>query len=221
MRNHVADGALVIETASSRVGGDLLARQDYPYVSLGCDLGNPDACIVCSDNRTGGELITQHLLEKGHRRIGIVNGPPIGAIAGLQERLEGHQQALAATGLDFDPALMVFGDYTRPSGERATQQLLALPDTPTAIFALNDRMAMGAIRALQQAGYRVPQDIAVAGYDDIPTAADFNPSLTTVNGSSRKVGQLGAKMLFKLIAGETLNSKEVIIPSNLIIREST
>jgi len=221
MRNHVADGALVIETASSRVGGDLLARQNYPYVSLGCDLGNPDACIVCSDNRAGGELITQHLLEKGHRRIGIINGPPIGAIAGLQERLEGHQQTLAATGLDFDPALMVFGDYTRPSGEWATQQLLDLPDTPTAIFALNDRMAMGAIRALQQAGYRVPQDIAVAGYDDIPTAADFNPSLTTVNGSARKVGQLGAKMLFKLIAGETLNSKEVIIPSNLIIREST
>jgi len=221
MRNHVADGALAIETASSKVGGDLLAHQNYPYVSLGMDLGNPDACIVCSDNRSGGELITQHLLKKGHRRIGIINGPTNGAIVGLQERLEGHQQAMAAIGQDFDPALMVFGDYTRPSGEKATQQLLAQSDPPTAIFALNDRMAMGAIRALQQDGYRVPEDIAVAGYDDIPAAADFNPSLTTVNWSARKVGQLGAKMLFKLIAGETLNTKEVIIPSELIIREST
>jgi len=221
MRNHVADGALVIETASSRAGGDLLARQNYPYISLGRDLGNPDACIVCSDNRSGGEQITQHLLERGHRRIGIINGPPIGAIAGLQERLEGHQQALAATDLDFDPTLMAYGDYTRPSGEKATQQLLALPDRPTAIFALNDRMAMGAIRALQKAGYRVPEDIAVAGYDDIPTAEDFNPPLTTVNGSARKVGQLAAKVLFKLIAGERLDTKEVIIPAELIIREST
>jgi len=221
IRNHVGDGALVIETASSREGGELLANQDYPYVSLGRDLGNPNAYVVSSDNRDGGRLITQHLLEKGHRRIGVINGPPIGAVAALQERLDGHQQALAEAGLSFDPTLMVYGDYTRPSGEQATQQLLAHPNRPTAIFALNDRMAMGAIRAAQTTGLRVPEDVAIVGYDDISAAADFNPRLTTVNGSARKVGQLAAQMLFKLIAGESLQEKEVVLPAELIVRESS
>jgi DNA-binding LacI/PurR family transcriptional regulator len=221
VRNHVGDGALVIETACSKAGGELLARQDYPYVSLGRDLGNPNAYVVCSDNRDGGKQITRHLLAKGHRRIGIINGPPIGAVAGLQDRLEGHQQALGEAGLSFDPALMVYGDYTRDSGERATQQLFALPDPPTAIFALNDRMAMGAIRALQVAGLRVPEDVTVVGYDDIPAAADFNPPLTTVRGAARKVGQLAAHMLFKLIDGETVEEKEVILPAELVIRGSS
>ena len=221
IRNHVADGALVIETASSQEGGELLASQDYPYVSLGRDLGNPNAFVVCSDNRDGGRLMTQHLLERGHHRIGIINGPPIGAVAGLQERLEGHQQALAEAGLSFDPTLMVYGDYTRASGEVAIQQLLAHPNPPTAIFALNDRMAMGAIRAVQAAGLRVPEDVAVVGYDDIPAAADFTPHLTTVRGAAREVGQLAAQMLFKLISGETLEEKEVILPAELVVRESS
>lgn len=221
VRNHVGDGALVIETACSKAGGELLARQDYPYVSLGRDLGNPNAYVVSSDNRDGGKQVTRHLLEKGHRRIGIINGPPIGAVAGLHQRLEGHQQALAEAGLSFDPTLMVYGDYTRNSGERATQQLFALPDPPTAIFALNDRMAMGAIRALQVVGFRVPEDVTVVGYDDIPAAADFNPSLTTVKGAARKVGQLAAHMLFKLIDGETVEEKEVILPAELVIRGSS
>ena len=221
IRNHVGDGALVIETASSREGGELLANQDYPYVSLGRDLGNPNAYVVSSDNRDGGRLITQHLLEKGHQRIGVINGPPIGAVAALQERLDGHQQALAEAGLSFDPTLMVYGDYTRPSGEQATQQLLAHPNPPTAIFALNDRMAMGAIRAAQTAGLRVPKDVAIVGYDDISAAADLNPRLTTVNGAARKVGQLAAQMLFKLIAGDTLQEKEVVLPAELIVRESS
>lgn len=221
VRNHVGDGALVIETASSKAGGELLAKQDYPYVSLGRDLGNPNAYLVSSDNRDGGKQVTRHLLEKGHQRIGIINGPPIGAIAGLQDRLEGHQQALTEAGLSFDPTLMVYGDYTRHSGELATRQLLTLPDPPTAIFALNDRMAMGAIRTLQASGLRVPEDIAVVGYDDIPTAADFTPALTTVKGLARKVGQVAAQILFKLIAGETVEEKEVILPTQLIIRGSS
>lgn len=221
IRNHVGDGALVIETASSREGGELLASQDYPYVSLGRDLGNPNAYMVSSDNRDGGKQVTRHLLEKGHCRIGIINGPPIGAIAGLQDRLEGHQQALTEAGLSFDPTLMAYGDYTRYSGEVATQTLLAHSNRPTAIFALNDRMAMGAIRTIHNAGLRVPQDIAVAGYDDIPAAADFNPPLTSVKAAARETGRLAAQMLFKLIAGETVEQKEVILPAKLVIRESS
>jgi LacI family transcriptional regulator len=221
MRNQMADGALVYETSSSQAGNELLLKQNYPVVSLGYDLDNPAAYSVHSDDYTGAAEATRHLLAKGHRRIGIINGPQTGAVAAMQQRLLGHQQALAEANLDFDPALMVYGDYTRPSGQFATQKLLALPAPPTAIFSFNDRMAMGSVRALQAAGLRVPEDVAVIGFDDIPTAADFNPALTTVGQPAHQMGQAAAQILFKLINGEVVQEREVVLPANLIIRQSS
>lgn len=220
IRNQVADGALVVETASSPAGNQMLARQNYPYVSLGYDLDNPEAYFVHCDDRAGARAATLHLLSRGHRRIGLINGPPLGAVSAMQERLSGYQEALREAGLDFDPALMVYGDYTRPSGQAATAKLLALPDPPTAIFAFNDRMAMGAIRTLHAAGRRVPEDVAVVGFDDIPTAADFNPALTTVRQASHQMGQVAAELLFKLLAGESVPEKKVILPADFIVRQS-
>lgn len=221
VRNQVADGALIIETASNKTGGELLAEQDYPYVTLGYDLNSPDACFVHTDDRSGARKATQHLLERGHRRIGIINGPPLGAVAALEERVLSHQQVLAEAGLSFDPTFMVYGDYTQVSGRIATENLMALPDPPTAIFALNDRMAMGAIRALHIAGLHVPEDVAVVGFDDITMAADFNPALTTVRQPSKQVGQMAAQLLFKLISGGPVAEKEVVLPAELIIRQSS
>lgn len=221
VRNQMADGALVYETGSSRAGNELLLKQNYPVVSLGYDLNNPTAYFVHSDDYTGAAEATRHLLAKGHRRIGIINGPKTGAVAAMQQRLRGHQQALAEANLHFDPALLVYGDYTRPSGQLATQKLLALPAPPTAIFSFNDRMAMGSVRALQAAGFRVPEDVAIVGFDDIPTAADFNPALTTVGQPAQQMGQAAAQMLFKLINGEAVQEREVVLPANLIIRQSS
>jgi DNA-binding LacI/PurR family transcriptional regulator len=220
LRNKVADGALVVETAASPEGCELLARQNYPYVSLGYDLDNPEAYFVHCDDRAGARAATLHLIAQGHRRIGLINGPPLGAVSAMQERLAGYQAALEQAGLCFEPELMVYGDYTRPSGQTATAKLLALPDPPTAIFAFNDRMAMGAIRALHTAGRRVPEDVAVVGFDDIPTAADFSPALTTVRQASHQMGQVAAEMLFKLLAGEAVLEKKVILPAEFIVRQS-
>jgi DNA-binding LacI/PurR family transcriptional regulator len=221
LRNQVADGALVIETASIEEGGKLLTRQNYPYVTLGYDLSNPQGYSVHSDDRAGARAVTEHLLDKGHRRIGLINGPSMGAVASMHQRLLGHQAALQAAGLQFDPALMVYGDYTRSSGQRATETLLDLPQPPTAIFAFNDRMAMGAIRALHAAGLHVPKDVAVVGFDDIPTAADFSPSLTTVRLSARSMGQVATQMLFTLIRGEIAKKREAVLPARLIVRDSS
>lgn len=220
IRNQVADAALVVETASSSKGGKLLTQNGYPYVTLGYEAGNAAACFVHCNDRHGAQAATAHLLKQGHRRIGIINGPPRGAVVAMQERLLGHQDALHQAGLSFDSALMVYGDYTRHGGQVATQKLLALPDPPTAIFAFNDRMAMGAIHALHAAGLRVPDDVAVVGYDDIPAAADFSPPLTTVRQLSQKMGQVATQMLFKLIGGEQIGEKEVVLPAELILRES-
>lgn len=221
LQNQVADGVLVIETAASQEGSRLLARENYPYVTLGYDPDNPDGYSVHCDDRTGVQAATRHLLEKGHRRIGVINGPSIGAVASMERRLLGHLQALHEAGLSFDERLMVYGDYTRPSGQAAAQALLALPDPPTAILAFNDRMAMGAIRFLHGVGLAVPGDVAVVGFDDISTAADFSPALTTVCLPAKKIGHVAAQLLLKLIAGEPVEQKEVVIPTQLVVRQSS
>jgi DNA-binding LacI/PurR family transcriptional regulator len=220
VRNQVADGALVIETAAGKLGGQMLARQDYPFVGLGYSEATSCPYSVHADDRAGAMAAIRHLLDKGHRRIGIINGPSSGAVVATGERLIGYQLALSEAGIAYDPILMVYGDYTRPSGQVATEQLLALPQPPTAIFALNDRMALGAIRSLHAAGLRVPEDVAVIGFDDIPTAADFSPALTTVRQPGKEVGQMAAQMLFSLIAGDPITQPEVVLPAEVIIRQS-
>lgn len=220
-RHLVADGALVVETATREAGTSLLKELDCPYVYLGYDPGNPDAYAVHPDDFHGSCQVARYLLEKGHRRIGIINGPPMGAVGAMQGRLDGYQQVLAEAGYSFEPGLMVYGDYTRRSGEVAARQLWALSEPPTAIFALNDRMAMGAIQFLQAKGLRVPEDVAVVGFDDIPAAADFNPPLTTVRQPSREIGQVAARLLFARINGEAIDEKQIILESELVIRKSS
>jgi DNA-binding LacI/PurR family transcriptional regulator len=221
VRNQVADGALVIETASGKLGGELLAQQDYPYVGLGYGEGTSCPYAVHANDRKGAKAATQHLLDRGHSRIGLINGPASGAVIASEERLIGHQQVLVEAGIPFDPELMVYGDYTRASGQAATEQLLALPNPPTAIFALNDRMAMGAIRAIHAAGLRVPQDVAVIGFDDVPAAVDFSPALTSVRQPSKEIGRMAARILFKLINGEPVKTARIVLPAELIIRQSS
>ncbi len=221
IRNQVADGALVIETPALREGNQLLTQHKYPYVCLGYNLGNPSAYFVHIDDKTGAITATRHLLEKGHRRIGVINGPFFNEVAWLKERLDGYRQALAEANIPFDPTLVVSGDYSRHSGQQATEQLLALSPPPTAIFAFNDRMAMGAIWAIRAAGLRIPHEMAVVGFDDIPTAADFTPSLTTVKQPGKKLGQVATQILFKLIAGEPVEQRETILPAELIVRQSS
>lgn len=220
INNHAADGALVVETAASAAGNLLLQQRDYPYVVLGYETGNHGGAFVHNDDMGGAKKATEYLLKKGHRRIGIINGPPIGAVLTMQRRVEGYQQALAEAGVLYHPQLMTYGDYTRASGAEAAKQLMALPERPTAIFALNDRMAIGAIAELQRMGLRVPDDIAVMGFDDIPSGADFSPALTTVRQPSRDIGLHAARLLFKLINREPVAEKELILSSELIIRQS-
>lgn len=220
VRNQFADGALVIETANARQGSELLSKQDYPFVGLGYSEGTWCNYVVHANDHDGARDATRYLLQGGHRRIGIINGPSSGAVVAMEKRLTGYQQALIEAEVSFDPGLMVYGDYTRAGGLSAANELLQLPQPPTAIFALNDRMAMGAIRAIHLAGLRVPEDIAVIGFDDVYTAVDFTPPLTTIRQPGKQIGYVAAQMLFKLIAGETITSNEVILPAEMIIRQS-
>lgn len=217
----VADGAIVVETADSTAGNDLLAKQDDPYVVIGYDIFNQKGYMVHSDDHQGAKEATLHLIEQGHQRIGVINGPETGAIRSSEERLLGYKIALESVDIPFESELVVRGDYTRPSGQRVTEQLLSLDTPPTAIFALNDRMAIGAIQTIQNHGLTVPQDIAVIGFDDIPAATDFTPSLTTVRQPSRELGKTAAELLLKLIAGKSVVNHEIVLSAELIIRQSS
>lgn len=218
VRSQYADGVIVV--ASSAFGGETpppLAQQ-LPTVGIGYHaLGGRHT--VHSDDRSGAAAATRHLLSLGHRRIGVINAVP--QITALVRRLEGHRLALAEAGVPWDPALMVWGDFSDDSGYRAVETLLALPDRPSALFAFNDRMAMGAIKRLRDAGLRVPEDVAVVGFDDIPAAALFDPPLTTVRQPAQEMGATAARLLFDLIEGRPVDVEEVVLPTELVVRRSS
>jgi len=165
--------------ATARDGDDLpktLADRGVPYVlALRTDGVSPSAV---GDDRLGGYLATRHLLDLGHRRIGIIAGP--GYASNSRGRLEGYREALAEIAITSEPALEVESAFSIDAGADAASTLMALPDRPTAIFAVNDNTAIGAMSAIVNLGLRVPEDISLVGYNDIPIVSRLPTPLTTV-----------------------------------------
>jgi LacI family transcriptional regulator len=169
------------------------------------------------DNTAAAQEAVTYLIDRGHRRIGVLartEGPG-------NVRVLGYQRALAAHGIPHDDGLIQRGDYTEEGGYEGMQRLLALSARPTAIFAANDMMAMGAILAIQEAGLSVPQDIAVVGFDDIPTARLVNPPLTTVAQFQVELGRRSAELLFERLNGAAPpHGRTIEMPYQLVIRKS-
>lgn len=199
-----------------------LARQEIPLVLLEPqDLGlGIDSVRV--DNRDGAYKAVRYLLDLGHRRIGFIAGPK-GQRESL-ERWQGYRQALAEVGLPYQPELVQPGDYTEAGGAAAVQRWLQLGPAkrPTAIFASNDRSAIGAMAALQEAGVRVPEEISVMGYDDIAAAAYSRPAITTMRQPIEEMGATAARLLIdRLVRQRKSGWQEVLLKAELVIREST
>ncbi|KUL52763.1 LacI family DNA-binding transcriptional regulator [Streptomyces sp. NRRL S-1521] len=176
-----------------------------------------DAVALTFDNRGGGRRITEHLISLGHRRIGYIAGPQERTTT--RHRLEGHREALAAHGVEDDPALTVHGRYDRRSGHDGTVELLRRDPSLTAVVAANDTVAIGACAALRGAGLRIPDDVSVAGFDDLPFSVDAVPALTTVR---LPLYEAGAR------AGRVAMGKEEPPPGDvatvrgeLVVRKST
>ncbi|MFJ6723433.1 MULTISPECIES: LacI family DNA-binding transcriptional regulator [unclassified Streptomyces] len=176
-----------------------------------------DAVALAFDNRGGTRRLTEHLVGLGHRRLGYIAGPR--GSTTTRHRLEGHQAALAAGGVPDDPRRTVHGRYDRRSGYEATLELLRRDDTLTAIVAANDSVALGACSALRESGLRIPEDVSVAGFDDLPSSVDAVPSLTTVR---LPLAEAGAR------AGRIAMGREepppggiALVPGELVVRGST
>jgi LacI family transcriptional regulator len=175
--------------------------------------------VVAAENRLGARTAVHHLLELGHRRIAYIAGNP--GTGQSAERERGYVDALQAAGIAPDPALVVNGAFVQPGGYAATERLLALPVPPTAIFAANDEMAFGAIDAINSRGLRVPDDISVIGFDDIPTASCVFPKLTTMHQPFDAIAAYAVREVVDMIGGRTAGPARIAFPAKLVVRGST
>ncbi|OJU10089.1 MAG: hypothetical protein BGN86_06100 [Caulobacterales bacterium 68-7] len=212
-----ADGMVLVSSMGLATLSEGARR--LPPMVIALDIGpDNDLPNVRVDHAAAAAEATEHLLSLGHRRIAHIKGAEFSPMTA--HRLEGFQRALAAHGVPFDPTLVAQGAFTMESGEQAMESLLAAGPPPTAVFAANDEMAVGAIRALRRAGLRTPQDVSVVGFDDQRIAALYEPPLTTVRIPTFEIGYLSVKKLTRMLAGEAAEL-ETVLPCQLIIRQST
>ncbi|MFI2710140.1 LacI family DNA-binding transcriptional regulator [Micromonospora sp. NPDC018662] len=191
-----------------------LARLGIPVVCSGRPLGGADVPYVDVDHTGGVTRAVEHLIATGRRRIATIAGPQ-DMVAGI-ERLIGYRAALTAAGL---PELVAYGDFTRESGTAAMRELLAADPALDAVFAASDLMAHAALRTLREAGRRVPDEVAVIGFDDIETAAYTEPPLTTVRQPIVELGRAMTRQLLRIAAGEHVE-QALMLPTELVVRES-
>jgi LacI family transcriptional regulator len=188
-----------------------------PIVCVGDALDHPFVDLVRADDEVGSHAATSHLLARGATRIAMIEGPATGGFP----RSEGFRAAVREAGRAPDPSLLVRGDWTRRGGREAMQVLLAGPERPDGVFCANDLMAIGAIDAARERGLRVPDDVAIAGFDDVDAATIVSPTLTTVRNPAYDTGRTAGELLLSRIVGDyTDEGRTVVLPCPLVRRES-
>lgn len=216
-RQHV-DGVLLLSVHGDDPLATHLEERGLPTVLGGRPAGVEPVSYVEIDNETGAERAVEHLVATGRRRIATITGPADMA-AGVG-RLEGYRRALAAAGLRPDPVLEAQGDFSEWSGGPATEALLERCPDLDAIFAASDPMAYAALRVLAARGVRVPDDVAVVGFDDAPSSRHTSPSLTTVHQPVDEMGREMVRLLVARIENRPVADLRVTLPTRLIVRES-
>lgn len=220
VRARASDGVILVTSTMESPVISELRKLKVPTVVIDPS-GGPtgDLPTIGATNWAGGMAATEHLLEQGHRRIGLITGPA--DMWCSRARLDGYRAALESAGLNADDALTVRGDFSHESGFAQARLLLAAADPPTAVFASSDQMAFGAYEAIRQAGLRVPEDVGVVGFDDLPEARWMSPPLTTVRQPLADMGAVAARTVLRLAAGQAIDSPRVELATELIVRESS
>lgn len=217
LSTHHVDGVLLISSHRGNPMIEHLRQADLPFVCCGKPLGERGALsYVSSDDHEGARTMVRYLLESGRRRVATITGPQ--DTPGGLERLQGYREVLAEHGIAHDERLVAHGDYSRASGEAGMQQLLTAAPDLDAVFVASDLMADGALAAIKRAGLRVPEDIAVGGFDDSPVAPAAHPPLTTIRQPWDRISEMMVRQLLDQIHGE--GPATVILPTELVVRES-
>jgi len=189
-----------------------------PIVAIDPHTGQSELPTIDSDNLRGGQLATAHLLGLGHRRIAMLSGRPDLESSRLRE--QGYRQAMAAAGVPVSEDLVLVGGYDAQASADCTRTLLTSTQPPTAIFAANDVSAIAAIQAAVGLGLRVPADLSVVGFDNIPESALCAPPLTTVNQPIRQMGERSIQLLLRLMRGDHVEDTHITLQTDLVVRQS-
>lgn len=217
----IVDGLIIMLPQEIESWLEPLRKRNIPYVLIDHESGLGQGHIIRTANRRGAIEATNHLLDLGHERIGLIMGTQ--SVQSGRERVEGFHHALAEKGMTADEDLILRGDFSEKSGFECGLKLLSLRSSqgPTAIFALNDAMALGVYRAAEQLGFSIPNDLSVIGFDDIPEAKYVRPQLTTVRQPQREIGQTATRLLVELIENPSRELKTVTLDTEFVWRQST
>ena len=193
--------------------------KNFPVVFVGARSHDEKVCSISLDDEKVAYEATRHLISLGHKRIGLVTGPMEEDCS--QDRLVGFKLALAETGILYDQFLVFEGDWSASSGSDALADFVKKGNLPTAVFAQNDRMAMGVMRAARDANLKVPDQLSVIGVDDMPLSSYFDPPLTTMRQDMPLIGQEAIRKLIDLIQNNTVEQTVLKLPAQLVVRQST
>jgi LacI family transcriptional regulator len=219
-RRRDAYGALLILPPEPRADLEALAARSYPFVVVDPRTAVPRGMVsISAAHFSGSRAATRHLIELGHRRIGVITGPPHWHTR--DDRVGGHLAALAEAGMLGDPELMRCGEPATKTGVRAGGELLDLPRPPSAVACFNDKVAVGMMEAAAARGLCVPQDLSVAGFDDIDVSRATTPRLTTVRQPLQEMGRTAVTMLMRQLDGHAHEALSMELETRLVVREST
>lgn len=215
VRLSLADGVIQLRPFLKNEKSNI--PNDIPCVNgLGCEHSVGPSVRI--DNRGAAKALVRYLISLGHRKIGVVTG--LAGNAHSHTRLEGYKECLRESGLNFDPTLVTSGDFTMYSGHMAAQYFCEMKERPTAIFCMNDEMAIGAIQGIKARGLKVPSDISVVGFDNIPYARYCDPPLTTIAQPTEQMGHAAMSLFLSVVAGDYIRNEDHIVPWELISRGS-
>jgi DNA-binding LacI/PurR family transcriptional regulator len=217
-RSKSIDALIVLNSNSEDEGLVRLIESKFPVILFG-SIGHPDENSISPNTWKAAESATRHLIGLGHRRIAHITYAPV-LYVGARERLKAYRRGLEGAKLKFDENLVASGDFSMESGYHAMREILAQRPRPTALFAGNDTIAVGAIAALREAGLSVPRDVAVVGFDDLPIAAYTFPKLTTVTTEAGAQGEQAAHAAIELLEGQRVGKRQCHLSLELIVRES-
>lgn len=220
VRAGVVDGVIMLYSRLEDKTFDMLRDNKFPFVVVGKPVnGNANKVNYVDNDNIGAsyEAVT-HLINKGRDSIGLITGP-LNLVVSL-DRLEGYKRALGDSGIPYNPYWVQESDFSQEGGFKAMENLLCSNSCPRAILATDDLLALGAIKAIKKAGLKIPNDMAVISFNNIPTAEFLTPSLTSVDINPFELGYEATDLLFQCLEGKKTSSQARIVPTKLIVRES-
>lgn len=219
VRSRRVDGIVLL---GSRCGDPLISylqQEKFPFVLVGRSDDYSDVLMVDNNNVQASYDATEHLIAQGHTRIGFVSGPPNLTLS--HDRLKGYEQALLEYGLSTRPDWIIEGEFLQESGFRAMSLIMNLPERPTAFVVIDDNVAFGVMRGLEELGSRVPEDFSLVSFNNIPLADLASPPLSSIDIGTYQLGFTAVQALLRLVQGEPFHQNPIIIPHRLVVRESS